>query len=710
MKRMLALALACLMAVSLAACGKTEAGPSTEGGTYTPGTYTGEGTGFGGAVIAEVTFDASSITDIKLTGDSETPEVGGAALEELAQQVKKAQSAEIDGVSGATLTSSGVREAVADAIAQAEGKSGAAPLKDFTPGTYTGEAQGLEGPIKVEVTVNADRRIESVKIVEANETQGIGSNAVEQLPDAIVATQSTQIDGLSGATISSRAIFKAVDAALMAAGLDPAGLTPQAVEAGPKTSEELEADVVIVGGGGSGMTAAMRASELGLKVVLVEKMPFMGGAISISGGNQVVMGSQLQKDAGVTDDTAESMVQDFMKNGANLNVPELIDLYAQNVGATSDWLQSKGVTFNTEGGLHKLAEYSHDRELAYTGGGSGAAEAMRTAVAKTGATVLLNTRATELLADGGAVVGVKAESSSVEYTIRAEAVLLSTGGYGNNKDLLNDEMSQALYYGPVSSTGDGLLMAEKVNAATRLMEYGKRYPNGIEVSEGIAKSTIGGNIKAWTMSAILVNSAGQRVVNEKASNRTILETELKEPGQQLYLLMDQETFTEWVPRLSEAGISEADVNSYLEQNGATTPVFIRGNTLEEAAKTAGIDPAALQATVERYNGFVKAGVDQDFGRAADFMTMEIGAGPYYLVEQKPRFATTMGGLVVNEDLQVQDTNGQTIAGLYASGEVVGGVMGDDSPSGANNGWAVTSGKLAMESIAAEIQQVLAPAA
>lgn len=89
---------------------------------------------------------------------------------------------------------------------------------------------------------------------------------------------------------------------------------------------------------------------------------------------------------------------------------------------------------------------------------------------------------------------------------------------------------------------------------------------------------------------------------------------------------------------------------------------------------------------------------------------KIGAGPYYLVEQKPRFATTMGGLVVNKDLQVQDTNGQTIAGLYASGEVVGGVMGDDSPSGANNGWAVTSGKLAMESIAAEIQQVLAPAA
>lgn len=115
--------------------------------------------------------------------------------------------------------------------------------------------------------------------------------------------------------------------------------------------------------------------------------------------------------------------------------------------------------------------------------------------------------------------------------------------------------------------------------------------------------------------------------------------------------------------------------------------------------TAGIDPAALAATVERYNGFVESGVDKDFGRSKDYMTMKIGAGPYYLVEQKPRFATTMGGLVINEKLQVMNTGDQVISGLYAAGEVVGGVMGDDSPSGANNGWAVTSGKLAAESVA-----------
>jgi fumarate reductase flavoprotein subunit len=471
-------------------------------------------------------------------------------------------------------------------------------------------------------------------------------------------------------------------------------------EAEPTEEETIDTDLVIIGGGGAGMTACIRAEELGLNVVLVEKMSFMGGAISVSGGNQVVMGSQLQIDAGVTDDSVESMVEDFMANGANLNVEELLTLYAENVGETSDWLEDEGVTFDTEAGLHQLAEYAHDRELAYTGGGSGAAESLRNLVEASGAEVLLSTRADELLTDeSGAVTGVVAKSDTTVYTINAKAVLLATGGYGYNKDLLSEEMQNALYYGPVSSTGDGVIMAtaEGIDADTRLMEYGKRYPNGIEVSEGIAKSTISGNIKAWTMSGILVNAEGQRVVNEKASNRTILETELEQTGQMLYLVMDQETFTVWQDALGY------DVSEYLEANGTSTPIFAHGDTIEEAAAAAGIDGEALAATVETYNGYVQSGTDEEFGRSADYMTMEIGDGPYYIVEQKPRFATTMGGLVIDTDLEVINTSGEIISGLYAAGEVVGGVMGDDSPSGANNGWAVTSGKLAAESIAAYLQ-------
>lgn len=566
----------------------------------------------------------------------------------------------------------------------------------MTDGTYTGKADGRNGVVTVEVTIAGDV-IEKVEVVSHEETEGVGTLAVDAIPGAIVEAQSLGVDAVAGATLTSDAILAAVADCVAQAGGDAEALKAvEVAEKVPTKEETIETQLVVIGGGGAGMAAAIRARELGMDVTLVEKMAFMGGAISISGGNQVVSGSQMQKDLGVTDDSVESMVEDFMANGANLNVPELITLYATNVGETSDWLQSIGVTYNLEGGLHKLAEYSHDRELAYTGSGAGAAEAMRNIIAENGTNVLLNTRATELITEDGAVTGVIANDEDTVYTIKADAVLLATGGYGNNKDLLEGDMKNALYYGPVSSTGDGLIMATAIGADTRLLEYGKRYPNGIEVSEGIAKSTINGNIPAWTKSAILVNKEGVRVVNEKASNRTILETELQQTGQELFLVMDQETFDTWKDAVGY------DVDSYLELNGTATPVFGHGDTLAEAAEAAGIDAEALAKTVETYNGYVEAGEDAEFGRSPDYMTMKIGDGPYYIVEQKPRFATTMGGLVIDEALEVVNTDGAVISGLYAAGEVVGGVMGDDSPSGANNGWAVTSGRLAAESIAAAL--------
>ena len=569
----------------------------------------------------------------------------------------------------------------------------------YTPGTYTGTAAGKNGDVKVEVTFSANA-IDSVKVVEHSETAGISDGAIENIPAAIVENQSLAVDTVSGATITSDAILKAVADAVAQAGGDVEALKNAAAPAGEKEAKELSADVIVVGGGGAGMAAATRLAQLGKSVILVEKSGFLGGAISVSGGNQVVMGSQLQIDNGVADDSVESMVADFEANGTNKNNKEILTLFAENVGATTDWLvASCGITF--EEGLHQLGEYSHNRELAYTGGGAGFAEAMRKAVEEAGVQVLLNTKAESLIADNGTVTGVKAASSDADYTLTAGDVVLATGGYGANKDMLTDEMKSALYYGPASSTGEGIQMAQAVGAQTANMEYGKRYPNGIEVSEGMAKSTIAGNIVGWTMSAILVNKDGNRVVNEKASNRTILEEELKQEGGELYLLLDAETFEAWKAKLAPAGISDADIEKYLEANGTTTPVFAHGETLEEAAAAAGINADNLKATVEKYNGFVAKGSDDDFGRAATYLTKTIGEGPYYIVEQKPRFATTMGGLVINTSMQVLNEAGEPISGLYAAGENCGQVMGDDSPSGANNAWALTSGKLAADAIAAK---------
>jgi len=578
--------------------------------------------------------------------------------------------------------------------------TGAAALADgYTAGTYTGRADGRNGEITVDVTFSEDA-ITDIVVKDHQETAGIADAAINDLPGEIVASQSLAVDAKSGATFTSEGIVNAVADAVAQAGGDADALRAVPVEKELSTETiEMTTDVVVVGGGAAGMAATVRLEQLGKNVILLEKASFLGGTISVSGGSQVVMGSKLQAEAGVTDDSVDSMVEDFMKNGANLNVPELLNLYAENIGETTDWLNEDcGIAFDMERGLHQLGEYSHNRALSY----AGFAASMREAVEKSGATVLLYTRAQSLNVEDGKVTGVTAQANEgTTYVITAENVILATGGYGASDTLLSDELASVLYYGPATSTGDGVIMAtaDGINAATRLMEYGKRYPNGVEVSKGIAKSTIDGNTAGWTMSAILVNAEGERVVNERASNRTILEAELQQTGSELFVLMDSETFNVWKTKLAAAGLTEETIDGYVAANGTTTPVFAHGDTLEEVAAVAGVNGENLVKTVERYNGFVAAGNDEDFGRSADYMTMAIGDGPYYLVEQKPRFATTMGGLVVNTSLQVENTDGDVIPGLYAAGEVVGGVMGDDSPSGANNGWALTAGKLAAEAIA-----------
>lgn len=564
----------------------------------------------------------------------------------------------------------------------------------MTPGTYEASAEGHNGAVHVSVTVSEDK-IENVEVKDNSETRGLSDPAIQLIPSQIVAYQTLSTDVVSGATYTTVAIREAVKNCIIQAGGNPDAYNTKIPNDEKGQEEELSSDVIVVGGGAAGMAATIRLEEAGKSVILVEKTSSLGGTIRVSGGNQVVQGSKVQKEAGVTNDSVKSMEEDFLKNGDQLNDAELLGIYAKNVGAATDWLSDDvGVRYNMEGGLHQLAEYAINRELAYDEGGIGAAETLNDKVHATDANVLLNTAAKHLIVENGKVTGVEAESQKgKKYTLKADAVILATGGYGNNNDLLPASARNGLFYGLDSSNGEGLVMAvEDANAGTTHMEYIKEYPNGVETSKKHAKSTIAGNITAFSKAAILVNQKGERVVNEKASNHDILNALKKQSGETLYLVMDEATFNEWKTKLAAAGLSEDMIDAYVANNGKSEPVCTMGATIKEAAEAAGIDGNALTKTIEKFNTYVEDGEDKAFHRAKEYLTSTFAEGNIYIVEQKARYATTMGGLDVDGNLQVVDTNGKVIDGLYAAGEIIGGVMGDDSPSGANNGWALTSGK------------------
>lgn len=574
----------------------------------------------------------------------------------------------------------------------------------YTAGTYTATGSGNNGEVAVEVVLT-ESAIESVKVTAHQETAGISDPAIDRIPAAIVEGQTLAVDAVAGATNTSKAILAAAEACIAQGGGDVEALkvAAQAEEAEAETVE-MTTDLVIVGGGGAGMTAAISAKLAGIDVVLLEKMTFMGGATSICGGSMIVTGSQLQKDFGVDNDAPEIMYADLMKNGHDLNDPEKLTLYTQNIGVTADWLKNTaGVGFRADGLMYQ-AEHSIDRVANFEGSAAGLAQNLRDKVAEVGANVLLETRAESLIVEDGAVVGVTATAADgTKYVIKGGAVLLATGGFGNNVDLLPDSLKTVLYYGPMSSTGDGHIMAQEVGAKFQMMELGKIYPNGIEVSPRIGKSTIYANMAACNVSGIIVGKSGSRLWNEKGANKDLLAVLLEQPDQTMYFFMDQASFDAFKTGLANTGITEAEVEKYLAANGSEGPLFAHADTIEEVAAIAGIDAEQLKATVETYNGYVKAGADEEFGRPADFLKAEISAeGPYYIVEQKPRFATTLGGVCATNDLEVIDEAGNVIPGLYAAGELIGGVQGDDSPPGSNVGWALTSGRMAGEIIAASI--------
>lgn len=570
----------------------------------------------------------------------------------------------------------------------------------FTPGTYTGEAEGFHGAVKVEVKVD-ESSITEVNVVEHTETEGIGTVAVEKLPATIVDAQSLAVDTVAGCTLTSKAILEGAKAALSTSGVDMDALmaAPKQAEAKPATQETLETQVAVIGAGGAGMTAAIKLREAGLEVLVIEKMPFVGGATAMSSSSALAQGTRVQKDQGV-EDSPELAMQDLLTVGDFKNDLTPTWLLSKYSGATIDWLNDDmGVLFNESVG-GPSGEYSVGRaRTSVTNSGAGLSQELRAKMEEMGAKLMLETEAYELTDTNGVVDGVLAKGADgTEYTIKANAVLLATGGYCYDDNYIDASLKSLPNSGSKANTGDGIKMALPYGAVLQNMDMVAVAGHGIRKGESAQHTKPGCMVAYRSTGTILVNQDGERFVSETGRDAAIV-AQMRQQ-ERSFMVMDAAAFKTYSEgNVAKKYYSQEELDQWLTENGTGVTVIGHGDTLADAAARVGMDADKLAATVAKYNESVAAGEDKDFGRT---VSIPMGDGPYYLVEQCLRYSTTLGGLTINEDLQIVNQLDQAVPGLYAAGELIGGVFGANFPPSAGVGWALTSGMLAGSAIAEDI--------
>ena len=575
----------------------------------------------------------------------------------------------------------------------------------MTDGTYTGEGKGRNGTITVEVTVKAGK-LDAVKVVKHTETVGISDAAVADFPKAIVAAQSTAVDAVAGATMTSEGIRAAVAQAIQKAGGDPTQFATAVVK--KKAAKKLvkeNADIVVVGAGGSGISAAVKAETLGAKVILIEKMPVIGGATALNAGTLIATGSKYQREVmKETKDSPELAYKDIFTVGKNRNDPTLVKMVTERVGGVVDWLiYDMKIPYGPA--ATQYPDHSANRQLGVTGRSVNYLNLMREKFLGMGGKLMLQTRAQELIRDdAGKVVGVRAtdkDGNTVELT--SKAVILASGGYGAVKSMLPKEMSNYVFYGLDSETGDGYKMATDIGAGTINLDLVKMYPQGVETVPGHGLAATASSTDTMKKSgAIYVNKLGQRYVDENAALGVLTDKTVEQPDHIAYIVMDAKAWKEYVRKSLEDKLvpNEETLMTWTKIVNNGRPVMAVSDNLADAAKTMGVDPEGLAKTVAHWNDMVKAGKDTDFNRK---ITGGLGEGPYYIVEQKVRYQTTLGGLKADADLRILDKAGKPIPGLYGAGCVVGGANGADSLTAMMNSWAIVSGVVSAESAVKSIK-------
>ena len=569
-------------------------------------------------------------------------------------------------------------------------------------GDFTGTAKGFGGDVSVTLTLT-DGAITGCTAEGKEETQGVGSEAIAKMPGAIAESGSIAVDGVSGATVTSTAIKEAAAAALTAAGLNRDDYKTAVENNATAEDSTVDADVVVVGAGGAGMTAAITAAAEGKTVVILESQSMVGGnSVRATGGMNA--GKTVYQDenefgesAGVEKtlktaaekyadnetitalaktvseqwaayqanptgyfDSVELMELDTMIGGKGINDPELVETLCANSADAIDWLDEHGITLHNVssfgGASVKRIHRPVNAEGKTVSVGSYMIPLLQENCEKAGVKMMLDTTATEILTDAnGAAVGVKATGASGEtVTVNAKAVILASGGFGANLDMVvkyKPELKGFMTTNAPGIQGQGIEMAQAIGAATVDMDQIQIHPTVEANTAALITEGLRGD------GAILINEEGQRFIDEVGTRDVVSAAEIAQTGSYSWLVVDQ---------------AMADASSVIQgyiKKGYT----VTGTTYEELGKAMGVDAAAFAETMEKWNGYVEAKNDPDFGRTS--FANPLNTAPYYAVKVTAGVHHTMGGLKINANTEVLNEKGEVIPGLFAAGEVTGGVHG-----------------------------------
>ncbi|MDY5841355.1 MAG: flavocytochrome c [Peptoniphilaceae bacterium] len=576
------------------------------------------------------------------------------------------------------------------------GASTSSGAESFKGGTYKATAEGYNKstPIEIAVTYADDKSIEKVEVVKQEETDAIGGAALEKLPQMLVDSQNVNMDGISGATFSSNAFFTAVKDTMKQAGVKEEDLKP--AKSGTNDKKEYDVDVVVVGAGGAGLTAAIEAKSAGANVLLLEKEALSGGnTVKATGGmnaaktpyqdankfseaeetairKQIATAKEKYPDLAELANTVEKQLDEYLANpqgyfdsvelfmldtmvgGKGINNPELVKTLVDNSAATIEWLKENGMTLESVGSFGGASVKRIHRPVGEDGKtvavGSYLVPKLTKLAKEKGVEILYSTPATELIQENGKVAGVKAG----DITVHAKSVVLATGGFGADLERVvsyKKDLKGFVTTNAPGATGDGIDMAAKAGAATVDMDQIQIHPTVEQSTASLITEGVRGD------GAILVNQEGVRFTNEVSTRDVVSAAEIAQPGGYAYLIFDQALADKSAP-----------LSGYIKK-GFTTA----GETYEELAKTIDVDPATLTKTMETWNGYVEAKKDPDFDRTS--FTEPLSKAPFYAIKLSPGIHHTMGGLVINTASQVLNESSEPISGLYAAGEVTGGVHG-----------------------------------